>query len=320
MEKKWNWCAIWAGVAAIATICAVGVAAWIGYNANRIAEESKKTNDNSLASMEAFNEVQRGVMGANIQKMRYEIMNSEKMLYCEEILRNFCLKFYVMSDKSDDELEMISSILFSNLKVKEDEFTKICEVYDRNELLVLVSFLKNFDNEKSQRLGVLSVGDAFEYYCDSINTFGDILSELGCKHEEVADRLSGYAERIHPCFLSCADHFLPLYRREGHRKAFPRYFKNLEQLHQDMLKERDEERDYIKKMVKRLKKIPNTDNFIYWNAYLNFINKNDKRGKKDPYPAAEMKEENAPAAGKKEKPADKPAVKTGKKAETKRRK
>lgn len=321
MEKKWNWCAIWAGVAAVATICAVGVAAWIGYNANRIAEESKKTNDRSFASVEEFNKVQKCVMSGNIVKMKYEMMNSEKMLYCEEILRRFCQEFYVMSDMSDSELCNIGSILFHHLEFEENEFTQRYGINDRDERIVLADFLLNYNNEKSKRLGIYNIEDTFHYYCDTINAFGAMLHELGYNDEEIEKSQGSFLQRIHPCFLSCADHFLlSLQDRETQRKWYPHYFKNLEQLHQNMLKERDGRRDYIKKVVKRLKKDPNTDNFIYWNAYLNFINKNDKRGKKDPYPAAEMKEENAPAAGKKEKPADKPAVKTGKKTETKRRK
>lgn len=342
MEKKWNWCAIWAGVAAIATTCAVGVAAWIGYNANeiakqgkqlaedtlkvsqisaKIAEESKKVSDRSLTSMEEFNKVQMGMMEANAIKMQYDIMNSEKVIYCEEILRRFCREFYVLSDKSDAELRNLGLIEFRHGLFEKNEFAQRYGIYDCDERIVLADFLGHFNSAKSERLGIYSVADAFYYYCNAIRTFGVMLYKLGGNEKEVEASQESLLQRIHPCFLSCADHsLLPLGEREGQRKLFLRYFENLEQIHQGMLNEREKERDYIKKMVKRLKKSPDTQNFVYWNAYLNFINKNDKRGKKDPYPVAVKPGDSTPEAGKKEKPADKPAVKTGKKEQTKRRK
>lgn len=281
MEKKRDWNVIWMAVAAVATVGAVIIAGWIGVNANRIADQSKQLNERSLSSMEKFNSIQQEVMNAEVVKMRYDLLSSEKFLYCQEILGKYCHEFYVMSDKSDAELRDITFIQFHHCGLTDNEFCQRYGIKDRDEMVVLQEFMISYYNEKSARLGIRTVSDAFDYYCDTINVFGDMLNELGYDVEQVEHMQVSCMDHVNRWFLSCADHLLwGIDAREHQRKSFPYYFKASEEYHQQMLEERNERRKVIQETVKRLKKVPNSPTLIYWQSYLNFINKNDKRERK----------------------------------------
>lgn len=284
MEKKRDWNVIWMAVAAVATVGAVIIAGWIGVNANRIADESKQLNERSLSSMEKFNSIQQEVMNADVVKMRYDLLNSEKFLYCQEILGRYCHEFYVMSDKSDAELRDITFIQFHHCELTDNEFCQRYGIKDCDEMVVLQDFMISYDNEKSARLGIRTVSDAFDYYCDTINVFGDMLNELGYDVEQVEHMQVSCMDHVNRWFLYCADHLAwGIDAREHQRKSFPCYFKASEDANKQMIELRNERRKVIQETVKRLKKVPNSPTLIYWQSYLNFINKNDKKGKKDLY-------------------------------------
>lgn len=305
MKKNWNWGVIWTAVSALATCCTVGVAVWIGYNANRIAEDSKETNKRSFASMEEFNKTQRAVMNANLTKMLNDMLCSDKMRYYREIMRSFSTFFYVLTDKTDKELEVIAGIPFDDVRMTDYAFRVKYDIKNADDVPIIKNVLAEFSNNKSQEWMISCVQDAYNRLYEQILICeGSIYSLYGPKEEKkVRD---DFAKFIRPYFydcefiIDCMDH-LPASGGDEHRKRFHYYYVNEEKNAENLLKRRVEKRDVLKDLIVRLKKNRDTEGVESWQRYIKFMERNDKGGKKGAALAAE------------EKPMDKPATKRGKK-------
>ncbi len=317
MEKKWNWGVFWTAVSAVATSLAVGVAVWIGHTANEVAKQGREIAEKSFSSMERMNKTQRQIMSANTTKMLNDTLYTDKMHHCRNVMRVFGLFFYVMADKTDKELALISSIPFGDVVMFDHAFRQKYGIKNDDELAVIKSFLSEFYNEKSQEFGISCAQEACSCLYDGILVFEGLLYSLYDKEEE-EDRKELFEKGMmhyfydHEYIIDCMRH-MPNSGCDEDRRRFHYHYENEEQNAKALLKKREEHRQLLKGTVSRYRREHNDQGAEYWQKHVKFMDRNDKGGKKDPCPPAEMKEEKASVAGKKGKPADTPAVK----AETK---
>lgn len=306
MKRNWNWSVIWTAVSALGTCCTVAVAVWIGYNANRIAEDSKETNKRSFASMEEFNKTQRDIMNANLTKMLNDMLCTDKMCYYREILDSFGMFFYVLTDKTDKELAVIAGIPFDDVYITNSAFQVKYDIKNAEDVPIIRDILVEFNNKKSQEWGISCVQDAHNrLYKEILICEGTIYSLYGPKEEKKVK--DDFAKFIRPYFydcefiIDCMGH-LPASERDYHRKRFHYYYANEEKNAENLLKKREEKRDMLKNLIVRLKKNRDTKGVEDWQRYIKFMARNDKGGKKDAALATEEESE------------DNAAVKTEKKA------
>lgn len=294
MNKARNWSQIWEGVSAIATLLAVLVALWIGYKSNQTAERATEIANNALVfskdasdSMEKFNEVQLKINALHFLKTMNDMFETEKMYYCREILGSYVLFFYLMSDKTDQELYDIAKIPFVVWKDSGHLLSQGYKLKDDDELLIVKNFLERYDNKKSQEFNFSNVQDAMNYLHSVSLLCGEMFSGLGLQGEEWENRMRVPFDNIDELLIDCLDH-AAIYDQKYYRKRFPHYFKNEEKIHQELLERRGHVRNQVRKLLER-KKIQQgaVPDFDFIKVYSRFIDKNDRGGKKGPAPAAE---------------------------------
>ena len=280
MKNKRDWATIWTSVSALATGGAVIAAIWIGYNANRIAEESKNISNNAFSSLENFNNLQLKMNIIHFNKTMYDLFENEKMNYCKEIINSYLILFYLMSDKTNKEMHDISKLSFSS-NISNSILFQEYKITDDDEIIVIKKFLEQFyNNKKSKEFNFSCARDALIYFANSTSLYGEFLTFLGLQGQEWENQMTQKINDKDELTLSCLSHSL-IFTSDELSTKYPIYLKKEKQRRQELIERRTRVQNQIQGAIKDLNKSNESKEILnYLYSYLEFIKNNDKKGQK----------------------------------------